>query len=1157
MVINVGKIAGQYAVLRTIGEGGFATVYKAADLTLQRFVAVKKIKEEYISNADVSEMFRKEAVNTAKLEHENIVKVINFVKDEENHYIILDYVNGVDLEYFLKKLSEEKVSMPPGLAAYIVYETLKALDYAHNYRDDLTGKPMSFIHHDVSPGNIMLYYDGRVKLTDFGIAKARGAAAKKGIRGKIAYLSPEQAAGKEAGTVSDLFSLGLVFYEALAGKRAYRGNMSQKIWQAKKAKVDLKSLKKGKVPEPVFEILKSLLQKKTKKRYESASKCLEDIEKYLLSVKEIKEWERDYRVFVQEKLEEEILASEKETKEEDKFGFDLQGEATPEFSEEAADVPPAEKEEKEVFWEPEEEEVKEPEPVKDDEGQELPDDAADVSPAEKEEKEVFREPEEEEEKEPEPVKKAKKEKKKKKPVDLSGEKEKTVIDFILDTAKKHKKIFISLMVSVLSAFVIFSAVDTYLRMTPVGIRIYNKFWPPALSIDTYPSGARIRIIDENDVDIVSKYDYRRITPTYIERIPPGTYQLRLSKEEYGEMTRIITVLEQETGEQQITVGGSVMERQVHIVPFEVLVSVDSVPPGALLMVNGRNVGRTPFSGNIEIDRHNLQLVREGFEPLGMQQMPQQMQPGVCVLDTSQRLDEQYMIDRRFWNVSEETLPDRRKKFNVTGFLWKYISVKSDPPGALAFLTDLDSGETEELGTTPLSDIMLTVGEYKLDLQRPGYKDWEGEFTLDENTEDIKTVEMKKYVTVNALQSGTGRRVNANISVSHPAIGTVRGATPFRVALPPGNARFSLSNEPTYIPVNVTRDVRRLGETFNVEMSLRPPHLTVEVNQFTTGAPIGEATVWVNDMYWKRTGNTGRVSGFLDDDPGMFDIEVRSEDYGQYRTRLNVNRGQRRRVEVRLGAPRDGSVFLDIPDRYTVESITIGDDRFGVPPDNVIREIPRGPAYLEIKLKEFDEALSASLNFASANEIYAVKLVEDRREPVLSVENLPSLNVTVRDYETQDPVSGAQVRLGAELLGRTGEDGVYSSTLLKSEGKYILTIEKEGVGEIRTAAQLENNRTDSVVVETNAPVDGTLIIDVGDGIYDAAVYVGGNFRGENPRLIPAIPRGRSIVEVRSDILGYTVTRIIEISSRRTLAVLRLRLTETGLVVEEVDQREFLR
>ncbi len=1181
------KLANQYLVVKKIGKGGFATVYKAVDLTLRKFVAVKKVREEYTKDAKITDMFMKEAINTAKLEHENIVKVINFTKEEDNYYIILDYVSGVDLEYLIKKSRACKTAIPGNLAAYIMSETLRALDYAHTYKDELTGKVKRFIHYDVSPGNIMLYFDGRVKLTDFGIAKA-GGTAKKGVRGKISYVSPEQVRGNKAAQPSDLFSAGLVFYEMLTGTKAYKGDTGQKLQQAKNAKIDFTVFEKKKVPETLSGIVKKLLKKDPEKRYSSAKECLSDLDRFLSDKKNIDELKQEFKGFLAKLLKKEIEIYENEIKREAEVlketGEDVSGAVikSPQPEPVKSSEPEPEKApepEPEKTPEPEPEKAPEPEPEKPLGPEEVSEDEDKIDPVvitPGEDQEPVFEPEPDkplrEEEVPEPAKASSggepakgdslpssfrvKEEGEDDISFGSDEKEKTVIDFVLDTAKKYRKIFITLVVSLVTALLIFTAIDTQLQMTPLGIKVSNLIWPPALSLDTFPSGARIRIYDANMTDIIQRDGYRRVTPTYIERIPPGTYTMRVSLGDFGEMTRVISVLERETGEQQITIAGAAVRDGVHIVPFEVRVAVDSEPSGAVLMVDGRNVGRTPFSGDFEIGEHSLMLIKDGFEELGFRESPRSLRTGVCVIDTSRQADEQRLVDRQFWEVGEDRHEGRRR-LRLTGRPWRYLDLISDPEGATVFISDYETGDMQEIGETPINDFKVTVGEYDLRFEKDGYQTWEGSLEIDAETEEVKQVELKKFVTVRAVQRGTGRTVNADVVISAPEIETIRGQTPLDVALPLEEVRFSLSREPSYEPVNVTRDVRRLRDTFTLQMSLRRPHLTVNVRDYTTGSGIGEATVWINGNYWQRTNTSGVAGGFIDEPPGEYEIEVRAEEYEGRRSRVTVYRGQRRRLDIKLGAPRDGTVKLDIPEGYEIEKVLINDEPSEVTDDNIIKEVPRGSHHIAIEFKEPERQGSGSISLTQPEEIVVLRVSERRDRLHFQTLRPPGLRVRVRDYDDKKPIPGVHIWLDGNLLGTVGEDGVYSTHVLEPEGDYILRITGEDIEDTRSAVTLENDTTREYNVELNPPSDGALIIDIPDDVYDAEVYVNGQFKGENVRLISDIPRTRSLVEVRSRALRDETSKVIELTEENTLVVLRLSRTDAGLVLGEVDPRGYLR
>lgn len=311
---NSWVINNQYIVIGEIGLGGFATVYRAWDIMLQKIVAIKKIHKEYSQDAKYVDMFRREAVNTAKLEQDNIVRVVNFLRDTDGSFcIVMDYVFGVDLEYLIEKCKRNSVEIPEDISLHITSEVLRALDYAHSVKDIITQRPLRIIHRDITPGNVMIYFDGRVKLTDFGIAKAGEhqiiTGKKDTLKGKISYMSPEQAEGRyNIDNRSDLFSCGLILFELLAGEKAFDGKDDMEILsKVKSVSIDFKLLKKRGISKEVMEIVKKILVRSPDKRYRAAAEIFLDIRRYFNKSGHSGSIEKVYKDFTKD-----ILARENE-----------------------------------------------------------------------------------------------------------------------------------------------------------------------------------------------------------------------------------------------------------------------------------------------------------------------------------------------------------------------------------------------------------------------------------------------------------------------------------------------------------------------------------------------------------------------------------------------------------------------------------------------------------------------------------------------------------------------------------------------------------------------------------------------------------------------------------------------------------------------------
>ncbi len=219
---------GRYRLVQLIATGGMAYVYRATLTTsagLTKELVIKKILPHLARNRQFIDMFIDEARITMPMNHGNIVQVYEFGQVEDDYYLAMEYVRGRNLETVLERLRADGRQMPVELALYVAAEVARALDYAHRFRDE-RDRPFGIIHRDVSPQNVLVGFHGEVKLTDFGIAKARSRiheTAQGIIRGKACYLSPEQAECRELDGRSDIFSLGVVFFEMLTGKRPFEG----------------------------------------------------------------------------------------------------------------------------------------------------------------------------------------------------------------------------------------------------------------------------------------------------------------------------------------------------------------------------------------------------------------------------------------------------------------------------------------------------------------------------------------------------------------------------------------------------------------------------------------------------------------------------------------------------------------------------------------------------------------------------------------------------------------------------------------------------------------------------------------------------------------------------------------------------------------------
>jgi serine/threonine protein kinase len=222
------EYVGKFRLIRRVARGGMATVYEAeqvGDRGFTKRVALKVIHERYAKEPEWLQLFIDEAKLSANLMHGNIVQIFQFEEVKGEFYMAMEYIRGVTVRALIDRHRALDEPVPPAIAAYIVSRVCRALDFAHNFVDEL-GHRLYIVHRDVSPGNIMLTWDGQVKLGDFGIAKARTihdpAEANRLTIGKKHYMSPEQVLGLSVDWRSDIFSTAVVLFELLAREQLFR-----------------------------------------------------------------------------------------------------------------------------------------------------------------------------------------------------------------------------------------------------------------------------------------------------------------------------------------------------------------------------------------------------------------------------------------------------------------------------------------------------------------------------------------------------------------------------------------------------------------------------------------------------------------------------------------------------------------------------------------------------------------------------------------------------------------------------------------------------------------------------------------------------------------------------------------------------------------------
>lgn len=274
---------GKYLLMEKIATGGMAELYRAKMTGIQGFeklIAIKRILPHLSADENLVNAFIDEAKLAAFLHHQNIVQIYNFGIMEDSYFIAMEFLFGKDLRFIMQKSMSRKRPLGLDHALYIASRICAGLDYAHNLKD-FHGNSLNIIHRDIGPHNIFITYDGQVKIIDFGIAKAanQNSTTQMGsIKGKVAYMSPEQALGKGIDHRSDLFSIGIVLYEMVTNTQVFSGDTFEAYAKVREAAYEPPEKVKKDLPPSVCRILHKALAKEPSRRYQSGDTMLTDIE---------------------------------------------------------------------------------------------------------------------------------------------------------------------------------------------------------------------------------------------------------------------------------------------------------------------------------------------------------------------------------------------------------------------------------------------------------------------------------------------------------------------------------------------------------------------------------------------------------------------------------------------------------------------------------------------------------------------------------------------------------------------------------------------------------------------------------------------------------------------------------------------------------------
>jgi eukaryotic-like serine/threonine-protein kinase len=305
----------RYRITERVAAGGMAEVFRGVAESMRGFkknIAIKRILPALTKNKKFVAMFLDEARLSLSLQHANIVQVFDIGHSEDTYFIVMEYVDGVDLKALLDWRRRINKRIPVAHSLYVVMEICKGLSYAHELASQENDAPLGIVHRDVSPPNVLLSKQGEVKVVDFGLAKATSQVEVTDpgvVKGKMSYLSPEAARGEEVDSRADIFAVGILLYEMLTGKRLFYGETDyQTVELVRNAKIPPLRPQNPQIEPELEDVVRKALAKRKEDRFQSATDLQDALAQYSYS-RGLKVISRDIAELVRQCLEDKRMQS--------------------------------------------------------------------------------------------------------------------------------------------------------------------------------------------------------------------------------------------------------------------------------------------------------------------------------------------------------------------------------------------------------------------------------------------------------------------------------------------------------------------------------------------------------------------------------------------------------------------------------------------------------------------------------------------------------------------------------------------------------------------------------------------------------------------------------------------------------------------------------